>query len=171
MRLFGIKASFLFYVFRHPSWRSEDQATERSRTGSESSQPGSTTSRGTSWFIVDLRLLLLLLVLLLFEGNALLLLQAQGAERASALWRMRCSVGVMMSHPLQEAMGHHPSRTGFPWRWSQLHPLKRMPGQREVPWAVAPPRTRWKLVLPKGQKRNTSLKYAACFWNIPDQVY
>ncbi|XP_053499235.1 eukaryotic translation initiation factor 4Ba isoform X1 [Ictalurus furcatus] len=32
---------------RHPSWRSEDQATERSRTGSESSQPGSTTTRGS----------------------------------------------------------------------------------------------------------------------------
>uniref|UniRef100_A0A4W4EVK4 Eukaryotic translation initiation factor 4B n=1 Tax=Electrophorus electricus TaxID=8005 RepID=A0A4W4EVK4_ELEEL len=32
---------------RHPSWRSEDQATERSRTGSESSQPGTTTSRGS----------------------------------------------------------------------------------------------------------------------------
>ncbi|KAF7695954.1 eukaryotic translation initiation factor 4Ba isoform X1 [Silurus meridionalis] len=32
---------------RHPSWRSEDQATERSRTGSESSQPGNSTSRGS----------------------------------------------------------------------------------------------------------------------------
>ncbi|XP_060750818.1 eukaryotic translation initiation factor 4Ba isoform X3 [Tachysurus vachellii] len=32
---------------RHPSWRSDDQATERSRTGSESSQPGSTTGRGS----------------------------------------------------------------------------------------------------------------------------
>ncbi|XP_036446872.1 eukaryotic translation initiation factor 4Ba isoform X1 [Colossoma macropomum] len=32
---------------RHPSWRSEDQPTERSRTGSESSQPGNTTSRGS----------------------------------------------------------------------------------------------------------------------------
>ncbi|XP_076839948.1 eukaryotic translation initiation factor 4Ba isoform X2 [Brachyhypopomus gauderio] len=32
---------------RHPSWRSDDQATERSRTGSESSQPGTTTSRGS----------------------------------------------------------------------------------------------------------------------------
>ncbi|XP_027000712.1 eukaryotic translation initiation factor 4Ba isoform X3 [Tachysurus fulvidraco] len=32
---------------RHPSWRSDDQATERSRTGSESSQPGNTTGRGS----------------------------------------------------------------------------------------------------------------------------
>ncbi|XP_062871185.1 eukaryotic translation initiation factor 4Ba isoform X2 [Trichomycterus rosablanca] len=31
---------------RHPSWRSEDHPTERSRTGSESSQPGN-TSRGS----------------------------------------------------------------------------------------------------------------------------
>ncbi|XP_051518258.1 eukaryotic translation initiation factor 4Ba isoform X3 [Myxocyprinus asiaticus] len=31
---------------RHPSWRSEDQATERSRTGSESSLTGNTSSRG-----------------------------------------------------------------------------------------------------------------------------
>ncbi|XP_029102293.1 eukaryotic translation initiation factor 4Ba [Scleropages formosus] len=32
---------------RHPSWRTEDQPAERSRTGSESSQPGSTTGRGS----------------------------------------------------------------------------------------------------------------------------
>ncbi|KTG13531.1 hypothetical protein cypCar_00016369 [Cyprinus carpio] len=32
-------------TLRHPSWRSEDQATERSRTGSESSQTGNTSSR------------------------------------------------------------------------------------------------------------------------------
>ncbi|XP_066564453.1 eukaryotic translation initiation factor 4Ba isoform X3 [Amia ocellicauda] len=32
---------------RHPSWRSEDQPAERSRTGSESSQPGSTSGRSS----------------------------------------------------------------------------------------------------------------------------
>ncbi|XP_036389920.1 eukaryotic translation initiation factor 4Ba isoform X2 [Megalops cyprinoides] len=32
---------------RHPSWRNEDQPAERSRTGSESSQPGSTSGRGS----------------------------------------------------------------------------------------------------------------------------
>ncbi|CAB1336800.1 unnamed protein product [Coregonus sp. 'balchen'] len=32
---------------RHPSWRSEDQPAERSRTGSESSQPGSQSGRAS----------------------------------------------------------------------------------------------------------------------------
>lgn len=36
----------LFLVFRDPSWRNEEPHTERSRTGSESSQPGSTSGRG-----------------------------------------------------------------------------------------------------------------------------
>lgn len=35
-----------FFVFRDPSWRNEESHPSRSRTGSESSQQGSTSGRG-----------------------------------------------------------------------------------------------------------------------------
>lgn len=37
---------FFIFIFRDPSWRNEESHTERSRTGSESSQHGSTSGRG-----------------------------------------------------------------------------------------------------------------------------
>lgn len=41
----GLMQAFSF-VFRDPSWRTEESHPQRSRTGSESSQPGSTSGRG-----------------------------------------------------------------------------------------------------------------------------
>lgn len=52
-------------VFRDPSWRNEEVHTERSRTGSESSQQGSTSGRG--------EMLLFILIELAFENLVSLL--------------------------------------------------------------------------------------------------
>lgn len=95
---------------RHPSWRSEDQATERSRTGSESSQPGSTSSRGKGFpvlscpfvfnhhfvrtFLVIFKIIYLSYIVI-YKMN---LWQGLGAGKVNVLWITKYSVAVKRSH-------------------------------------------------------------------------